>query len=168
LVFFLVLCVLYVDEVEVLPRSPALERLGRTLFERRAVSGHDDPIAGVEQVDPFLQQVEGLRQHEPRAAGLPVRKRKLHLVDDEDSRHGRERESVDTQEGHRSRIEDDGTVARGNVFARDPEPVGRKAAEDQEMHRKGGMGRTGWTLSLPPVQPTVAVWRPWSGSRGTR
>ena len=64
---------------------------GAHALERRAIGGRDDPVAVVEPIDPFLQQIGRLRQHEPRAARLGIGKRALDVVDDDRARRRRHR-----------------------------------------------------------------------------
>jgi hypothetical protein len=60
------------------------------LFQRGAIRGRDDVVALRQPIDPCLQQIRGLRQHQARAARLRVGKRALDVVQEHRARRGRQ------------------------------------------------------------------------------
>jgi hypothetical protein len=75
-----------VHHFEATPRPTSSQRFGGAALERGTIRGGDDPIAFPEQVNPLLQEVRRLRQHETRTAGLRIRERALEVVDAEHAR----------------------------------------------------------------------------------
>jgi hypothetical protein len=117
-----------------------LQRFGRAAFERRFVSCRNDLIVGIEHIDPRLQQIDRLREHEPRAATLVVRKRALDVVDANDAWRGRPSVGGDPDKWQRRRVESDSLTMLLKLLACGAVTIGRRAAEDENVHDVGWVG----------------------------
>jgi hypothetical protein len=62
----------------------------------------------------------------------------VHLIDHDRSGTGRERHRVHAHERQRVGIERDGDVSRRDMRASGTEAIGRRAAEEKDVHERAG------------------------------